>query len=126
MRTAQASLSRFLPLIEWTRFRRRNLNEEIGLSERGVAAFACGDDRQAIVWLLRTNSLANDGRLKAAAAELRVTVPGLSAGRYAVALFDTAAASVRAEQQLAHDGSASIELTAEFAADLVLALRRLD
>src|SRR5579875_692920 len=53
MRRAQASLSGFLPLIDWLRFNRVNLNAEIRASGPGVAVFGCGDADQAVVWLLR-------------------------------------------------------------------------
>jgi mannan endo-1,4-beta-mannosidase len=102
MRTAQASLSRFLPLIEWTRFRRRNLNEEIGLSEPGVAAFACGDDRQAIVWLLRTNSLDVRGKITPKAKSVQVSVPGLDRGCFRIVIFDTITGRLVGERQIKH------------------------
>lgn len=57
MREAQRALSGFLPLIDWTRFHRRNLNQEIAVDVPQVAAFGCGDARQAVVWLLRQRPL---------------------------------------------------------------------
>jgi mannan endo-1,4-beta-mannosidase len=56
MHAAQQGLGRFLPLIDWTRFRRRNLNAEARCSA-GFAVFACGDEHQALAWLLRTDSI---------------------------------------------------------------------
>ena len=53
MRAAQRSLAGFTSLIDWPRFRRRNLNQEIQLSTAAFAGFACGDAEQALVWLLR-------------------------------------------------------------------------
>ena len=44
MRRAQKGLADFLPLIDWPRFRRRNLNSEVVSLHRNLAAFACGDD----------------------------------------------------------------------------------
>ncbi len=126
MRTAQASLSRFLPLIEWTRFRRRNLNEEIGLSERGVAAFACGDDRQAIVWLLRTNSLDVRGKITPKAKSVQVSVPGLDRGCFRIVIFDTITGRLVGERQIEHRNlGGELELEVVLSADVALALRRL-
>ena len=61
MRLAQSALSRFLPLIDWNTFRRRNLNDEIVSSDRQVACFGCGDEHQAVVWLLRRSPSAATG-----------------------------------------------------------------
>lgn len=91
MRRAQGELARFLPLIDWPRFRRRNLNEEIVASHRDLATFGCGDGDQAIVWLMRKAPLTADGRLDAGAAPLQalVRVPGLAEGRFRVTPYDT-------------------------------------
>lgn len=93
MRRAQQALSAFLPLIDWTSLRRRNLNEEV-MAPPEFAAFACGDERQAMVWLLRTNSLSPDGKvIPPSSADVgehhRIGVPGLSSGSYRVMRFDT-------------------------------------
>jgi len=102
MREAQRSLSRFLPLIDWPRFRRRNLSAEMRCDDAGIAVTGCGDDAQAVAWLVRTDSRAADGTIAARAGTAPVTlrVPGLADGRYAVTGFDTrtgvAAAAVHA------------------------------
>ena len=57
MRAAQGALARFLPLIDWQRFRRRNLNDEVGSTTGDLALFACGDEDQALAWLLRKDSI---------------------------------------------------------------------
>jgi len=89
MRRAQRAMADFLPAIEWTSFKRRNLSAEI--KARHVHAFACGDDRQALVWLLRRDTVGSDGRLRrdAVPVETRVTVPGLADGPYRVRGWDT-------------------------------------
>jgi mannan endo-1,4-beta-mannosidase len=46
MRKAQLGLSGFLPLINWRNFKRRNLNEEITVSENNIQAFGCGDEHR--------------------------------------------------------------------------------
>jgi hypothetical protein len=101
MREAQRALAAFLPLIDWTRFRRRNLNDAIQVPS-GVAGFGCGDAAQALVWLLRTDTVRSDGTLDPAAAPRAATivVPGLSAGRYRVTRFDTASGVVQGEQAI--------------------------
>jgi mannan endo-1,4-beta-mannosidase len=96
MRAAQKALAGFLPLIDWTRFTRRNLNDELMVSARSVARFGCGDDRQAIVWLLRTDTLTRSGTLAREAPELslELSIPSLLPGRYRVTCFDTLAGRV--------------------------------
>ena len=59
MRTAQRAMADFLPLVDWTRFRRQPL--EVACPP-GLACFACADERQAVLFLLRT-TLLPDGRV---------------------------------------------------------------
>ncbi|HEX8484073.1 hypothetical protein [Sphingomonas sp.] len=91
MRRAQAALARMLPLIDWTRFHRRNLNEELRVTDDRVACFGCGDAEQALVWLLRRD-LAKRNRVldrEAAPIAIGVTVPGLADGGYCITQVDT-------------------------------------
>jgi mannan endo-1,4-beta-mannosidase len=93
MRQAQCRLARFLPLIDFTRFKRRNLNEEIRVSNPAVKVVACGDDSQAIVWLVRNDTIGANGMLRreAEAATASIEVPGLAPGRYSVTAWDPSA-----------------------------------
>jgi hypothetical protein len=87
MRRAQLALAGFLPLIDWPAFRRVNLNREVEVTPGGdFAAFACGDSCQAVVWLLRTKTIAPDRRLDRNAAPHAPTlrVPGLKPATYRV------------------------------------------
>jgi hypothetical protein len=95
MRKAQQSLAGFLPLINWQQFKRRNLNDEITVSDTEFAAFGCGDDKQAVVWLLRTKNLDKKGMLRkdADARTVRVQIPGLKTGRYCITTWDTVSGS---------------------------------
>ena len=61
MREAQRALARFLPLIDWQRFRRRPI--DIATDDPAVACIACADDHQAVLFLLRTAPLLPDGRV---------------------------------------------------------------
>ncbi|HEV2148084.1 MAG TPA: hypothetical protein VGR37_11830 [Longimicrobiaceae bacterium] len=128
MRRAQRALADFLPLIDWTRFRRRNLNEELEVSVPTLARFACGDDGQAVVWLLRTDTLGRDGRLRrdVEPCTCEVRVPGLAAGRCRVTAWDTDAGQVAGEWEAeAAPGEDGLRLQVPpFAADLALAVQR--
>jgi hypothetical protein len=53
MRNAQRSLSLFAGLINWHSFVRRDLNSKITIDDDNTMHFSCGDEQQAIIWLLR-------------------------------------------------------------------------
>jgi hypothetical protein len=126
MRRAQSALAAFLPLIDWTTFRRRNLTGEIACGQAGVAAIGCGDRRQAVVWLLATDRLARDGTIgEGAERRVDLALPGLEAARYSLDLFDTRAGRIVTRQSALSDGSrlrASIPLDR----DLAIAVRRVE
>jgi len=48
------ALADFLPLIDWRRFRRGDLDGRIRVDGNGIETIGCGDDRQAVLWVLRT------------------------------------------------------------------------
>jgi mannan endo-1,4-beta-mannosidase len=91
MRRAQKNLADFVGLIGWTSFRRVNLNEEVRVSVPRACVFGCGDGAQALVWLLRRDTLSKAGTLdrKASPIAPQVTVPGLAPGRYRITAWDT-------------------------------------
>jgi mannan endo-1,4-beta-mannosidase len=154
MREAQRVLADFLPLVDWASFRRRVLNgllvvrdaatgtplrlasaephtppghaPVVPLAGCEAAAFGCGDDAQAVVFVVRADALADDGRVRrdVAARPVHVEVPGLGAGRYAVAEWDPVAGGVRARWEPEHPGGALSLGPVALAADAVLAVRR--
>lgn len=91
MRAAQRSLAGFVPLLDWTCFRRRNLNREIEVSQAGWTGFACGDAGQAVAWVLRTDRLDPSGRVRrdAEPVSLELRLPGLAPGSYRVTFWNT-------------------------------------
>ncbi len=90
MRRAQRSLAGFLPLVDWRHFDRRPI--AVGVSDPAVACLACGDARQAVLWLLRTTPLLSDGRVDPdCRSAVSVRVPGLAAGPYWATTWDTRA-----------------------------------
>jgi hypothetical protein len=127
MRKAQRALWGFLPLIDWPRFRRRNLHDHIVVEGVGVAPFACGDDRQVVLWLLRTDSIAENGRLRrdVRSARVGVTVPGLSRGRYRLTCWDTMLGCVTECAELDHGGCGPLAFKPPpIVADLAMSIRR--
>jgi len=101
MREAQRALAAFLPLVDWTRFRRRNLSAEMACDDPGVAVVGCGDERQALAWLVRTDSLAPDGTMlpNDAAPPAMLDIPGLADGVYTVLTCNTHTGAVIAQKK---------------------------
>jgi hypothetical protein len=127
MRAAQNALARFLPLIDWHRFRRRNLNDEVGSTSGDLALFACGDEDQALAWLLRTDSIGPDGRLRrdVAPVDATLSLPGLRAGDYRVTAWDTCLGNATSVTTLRHQGQGNLCIPLpRIATDLALAIRR--
>lgn len=122
MHRAQQGLVKFLPLIEWNRFRRRNWNAEVQVkSEASVAVFACGDERQALVWLLRRDTLDRAGRVDCShEAEVELTLPEMEAECYAATLWDTATAEVVERRTITMPGQ---PIKVPLRGDLAIALR---
>lgn len=125
MRHAQRGLAGVLPFIDWTRFRRRNLRDRVKIEPGSAVAFACGDERQAVLWLLRTDCLAADGRVsrKTAPVPFRVEVPALLAGRYRLTYWDTERGAVVAHRDLDHGGGSLMLTTPGLVTDVAVALR---
>jgi hypothetical protein len=124
MRRAQAALAGFLPLLDWSRFARRNLNAEIAVETPGIAAFGCGDARQAVVWLLRRGPFLPDGRLDPATEGVAaIRVPGLAPGRYRASPWDTKEGRALPAMEAAATGNGVLALTLpRLGPDLALAL----
>jgi mannan endo-1,4-beta-mannosidase len=124
MRVAQRGLAEFLPLIDWRRFRRRNLNDEMRISSETVRGAACGDDAQAIVWLIRTDALDRKGMLARDAdpVQVRIELPGLEAAPYRVVAWNTAEGTAMGEQTCGHQGGLFAIDVPPFVADIALAI----
>lgn len=127
MREAQRALSAFLGEVDWTRFRRRNLNEEVAVDAPGLTVCACGDTGQALLWLLRTDTIGTDGRVRTDAdpVHTRMRIPGLAAGRYGVVGWDTRAGRALFRREVAGTGDWLEVAEVPVATDLALAVRRL-
>jgi mannan endo-1,4-beta-mannosidase len=124
MRAAQAALSRFMPAIDWLSFRRVAIDAQV-TSPAALHVTACGDDRQALVYLLRTDALNERGMVDRSAAPVSATlsIPGLKPGRYRATAWDTAAGEPAARLEGASQHGALTLALPPFAADLALAVR---
>ena len=123
MRRAQHALSGFLPLVDWARFRREPLNARLRVDTPDLAAFGCGDGRQAVVFLLRRAPMLPDGRVSQAERPGRLDVPGLRDGRCSVVAWDTRAGRERARWSAdSRAGRLTLDVPA-FGGDVALAIR---
>jgi mannan endo-1,4-beta-mannosidase len=128
MRQAQQALAAFLPFIDWQQFRRKNLNNEIQVSDKAITAFGCGDAQQAVLWLLRTNVLTKAGQLNKAAEPLTACVhlPGLKPGRYSITAWDTYSGTALCTFEKVHDAGANMCLpVSALVTDRAFAVRRI-
>lgn len=99
MHVAQRGMAGFLPLLEWRRFNRMNVTDALLLcdeagttvSARHLARFGCASTDQAVVYLLRRDTLLKNGQLnrRAKPLALRLHVPQLVPGTYTVTAWDT-------------------------------------
>jgi hypothetical protein len=127
MRKAQQAMSGFLPLVDWSRFRRTSLNSQIETSSRAVACFGCGDDAQAVIWLLRKDSIGQSGTLRTDAqpVHLSIRIPQLRPGRYRVTGWNTLEGRICATLEAERGGGAFVEVQVPpFTADLALAITK--
>jgi hypothetical protein len=123
MHDAQAALARFLPLLEWSRFARRNLTATLQVSAADVAAIGCGDTQQAIVWMVRRSGFARNGTLARGRARrsLTVDVPGLAPGQYRVTTWNTERGAP--EQEFAVVNAGVLRLETALDGDMAMAIR---
>src|SRR3954468_3181730 len=126
MRRAQRALAGFLPLIDWPRFRRRNLHGEVAVEGGGVFCFACGDAAQAVLWLLRTDCIAENGLVyrDGKPAQVRLAIPGLERGHYRITSWNTRLGIAVDISERDHDGGMLSFEPPVIAADLAIALCR--
>jgi mannan endo-1,4-beta-mannosidase len=124
MRRAQKAMVDFLDQIDWANFRRRNLNGSV--KARHFHAFACGDENQALVWLLRRDNIGSDKRLRRDAVPVATTlaVPGLADGRYRVCGWDTEAGALR-EDLIAEASGGTLQVsTGDIVTDRAYSINR--
>jgi hypothetical protein len=126
MRKEQQKLASFMPLIDWATFRRVPRNGDLGVDKKQIAGFACSDSTQAVVYLLRRDTIQRNGKLNPSARPIcpKVRVPGLRPGAYRITPFDPVSGAVGEPILLPHFGSHDFEFAAPpFVQDLVLAIR---
>ena len=135
MRIAQRGMAGFLPLIDWMHFDRVPVSDavcvfdEAGLvvSPKRLARFGCASRNQAVVYLLRRDSLMKNGQLDRTACrlELSLKLPMLEAGSYTVSGWDTVAGEFLVSSLQDAGGDRFLHLP-QFVGDIALAIKRAD
>ena len=126
MREAQRNMASFLPYVDWQQFQRRTLTGKLGVSDVNVASFGCSDARQAIIYLLRRDTLKKDGMLDRAANPITAAVElaGLQPGAYRVTAWDTQH-GLREQFDIPQFSERSLSIrTPQFVGDVALAITR--
>jgi mannan endo-1,4-beta-mannosidase len=90
MQRAQQSMSAFSNLLDWNCFNRRNLAKSIKINSKYIKVFACGNSKQVVMWLLRTNISNNRGMSDTGSAwgDIFLQVP-LEKGGYQIIFWHT-------------------------------------
>jgi mannan endo-1,4-beta-mannosidase len=125
MRNAQRAFAGFLPFIDWGRFRRRNCSDEVRTSSVQVASFYCACEEQAVLWLLRRDTILPSGRLdpEAEPVSLEVTLPPMRRGNYRLLAWDTFRGLPVSEWEHAHGGGPMRFRTPPFRADMAIGVK---
>lgn len=134
MRKAQLAMATILPHLDWRRFQRRNVSEEVRLrcagrevSPKRLARFACSSADQAMLYLLRRDTVKRNGQVDTEAHPLllEVDVPDLLPGQYRMQSWTTEDGQLIHEslQQLRADTGLTLPA---LTADLIVVLRRVD
>lgn len=127
MRRAQRAMAGFLPLIDWARFARDNRSEAV--TATGFHRFACASETQALVWLLRRNALASDGRVDATTTPRApdISVPDLRPGTYRITGWDTIVGGVTEAIEAWVGGDSVLRFTpSPIGVDRAFAIRAID
>lgn len=120
-------MAAFADLLAWGTFAPQDANAEVEVGACRVIPFACRDEQQAIIWLLRDKPPHQaEGMLpeRPPLEDVPLSLHGLARGRYRVTLWDTRAGSARGElrAEVADDGRLPLTIP-ELPNDLALAVR---
>ncbi|MGQ0603922.1 MAG: hypothetical protein ACT4QE_19755 [Anaerolineales bacterium] len=121
---AQSALAGFFSLVYWPQFQRRNLTEQLALSKESFRGFACGDEAQAILWLVCTDQV---GQSRPGSGQIvDVRVPGLGPGHYRVTAWHTREGRMYDSRLATCVSGEGLEFrTPPIATDLAFAIRKL-
>lgn len=92
MKQALGSMSRFCEDVEWRNFTPRDDVADVKVNVRSIHTFACRDNQQAIIWLLRNSSQRGEHGVlpvREPIPKLNFTLRGLEPGDYVIRTWNT-------------------------------------
>ncbi|MES2732424.1 MAG: hypothetical protein V4714_11765 [Bacteroidota bacterium] len=91
MRQAQKVLAAFIQDVDWQFFSRTNLDAQVKISPSFFKGFACGNEKQVILWFLQTKDLTAEGLLhpNLLPQKAKIRVSAMEAGLYSVVVWNT-------------------------------------
>jgi mannan endo-1,4-beta-mannosidase len=91
MNLAQGNLRKFLQFVDLHNFHRQSLTGKLELTDERVYHFACGDENQLILWMVRNDTLTTEKVLDKSAAPISVEFKpiNLAPGTYLLTYFET-------------------------------------
>ena len=122
MRKAQLNMAGFSDLIDWQNFKRKNISATVYIQESNVRAFACGDQNQAVLWLMRMEKQQKSSK-NAKARQVRLTVPGLGTGDYRIHFWDTVTGKSTIQEKSIENSDLEFEFDFT-ASNIAIAIRR--
>lgn len=124
MRRAQKAMSAFLPSVDWTRFDRHLLTDELTCSDDDIALFGCGDGRSALIYALRLRPILPDGQIDPAVrSTVQVFLSKFEAKYVDVSIWDPIA-GVETDSQYLEAKEDTVEIRiADLPAEIVISVR---
>jgi mannan endo-1,4-beta-mannosidase len=114
MHAAQRIFADFVPLIDWQRFHRQPLGERLRVHDFAGLACGCGDDAQAVIALMASESDGGNAR--------HLEIAGLEAGCYDVMQVNTVTGVREVCQVHTRQDGSLVVLTMAGALDIALAI----
>lgn len=99
MRRSQYSLSEFIKLVDWKTFSRKSLNDSITFPGGNVLHFSCGDEKQAIIWLLNREHSNSRGRQRKYSNQCTMNL-SMPSGKYKMICWNTDEARIVHNEEL--------------------------
>ncbi len=84
-------------LVNWKTFGRQNIAKKIKISHKCIKVFACGEAIQALIWLLRTDTVTSEGMSDTQALPVKafLHIPDVQEGDYQIIFWHTQAGFVQ-------------------------------
>ncbi len=126
MKHALGNLAKFVPLLDWRHFSPRDWTKNVQVSARDVHVFAVGDERQAVLWLLRDMPKHHKGTMpqREPLCDVRLMLQQMQPIEYSISLWNTRDGVCLQQLQVRTDGVLKF-VVPQLDNDLAIAIRSL-